>query len=60
MMKDRKESCVELNIYAECDECTQYEPKAVSDSSNKNDDDETCVRINVFVECDKKKRRYTL
>ncbi|MGN1481573.1 hypothetical protein [Porcipelethomonas sp.] len=56
----KKENCVELNIYVECDKCSKSEPKVQCDSTDKNDDDETCVKINVFVECDKKKCRYTI
>ena len=59
-MKERRGNCVELNIYVECDKCSNYEPQAACDSSDKNEDDETCVKINVFVDCDKKKCRYTI
>ncbi len=57
-MKDKKESCVELNIYVECDKCRNAKPE-VSCSDEKQDDNESCVKINVFVECDKK-RSYTI
>ena len=60
-MKDRRENCVELNIYVECDKCSDSKPSVSCDSADKKgDDDETCVKINVFVECDKKKRVYTI
>lgn len=54
-MKERKENCVELNIYVECDKCSKPEPK-VGCPEEKHDDDDSCVKINVFVECDKKHR----
>lgn len=57
-MKDKNESCVELNIYVECDKCSRCEPKATC-SEDKHDDNESCVKINVFVDCDKK-HRYTV
>lgn len=58
-MKDKNESCVELNIYVECDKCSKSEP-IVSCPDDKHDDNESCVKINVFVECDDKKHRYTV
>lgn len=54
-MKEKNESCVELNIYVECDKCSKCEPK-VSCPEDKHDDNESCVKINVFVECDKNHR----
>lgn len=54
----KKESCVELNIYVECDKCSKYDSNVQSESVDKNEDEETCVKINVFAECDKKKCRY--
>lgn len=58
-MKERNESCVELNIYVECDKCSKPEPpKACADG--KHDDDETCVKINLYVDCDGKSHRYTV
>lgn len=59
-MKDKIENCVELNIYAECNKCSNYNQSEACECPNKNDDDEACVKINVFVECDKKKSSYTL
>ncbi|WP_164489180.1 hypothetical protein [Ruminococcus sp. Marseille-P6503] len=58
-MKEKKESCVELNIYVECDKCSRSEPK-VSCPEDKDENNESCVKINVFVECDGKKRTYTV
>ncbi|MGN0602297.1 MAG: hypothetical protein ACI4I7_06270 [Oscillospiraceae bacterium] len=57
-MKERKENCVELNIYVECDKCSKPEPM-YGCPEEKHDDDDSCVKINVFVECDKK-HRYTV
>ena len=36
-MKDKNESCVELNIYVECDKCSKSEP-IVSCPDDKHDD----------------------
>lgn len=58
-MKDKNESCVELNIYVQCDKCSKSDSK-VSCPEDNRDDDESCVKINVFVECDGKKHRYTV
>ena len=44
-MKDKNESCVELNIYVECDKCSKSEP-IVSCPDDKHDDNESCVKIN--------------
>ena len=43
-MKDKNESCVELNIYVECDKCSKSEP-IVSCPDDKHDDNESCVKI---------------
>ena len=45
-MKDKNESCVELNIYVECDKCSKSEP-IVSCPDDKHDDNESCVKINI-------------
>ncbi|MGN0623865.1 MAG: hypothetical protein ACI4JA_07955 [Oscillospiraceae bacterium] len=58
-MKDKKENCVELNIFVECDKCQKPEPKEPCEAADKKDEDESCVKINVFVDCGKKKCRYT-
>lgn len=54
-MKDKKENCVKLNIYVECDKCIKYGGKDQCDLGCKHEEDETCIEINVYVECDKKK-----
>lgn len=61
MMKDRKENCVELNIYVECEKCHKSEATSVcSENKPEHDEDDSCVKINVFVECEDKKHRYTI
>lgn len=62
-VKEKKENCVELNIFVECDKCSKHEPmtECVAEcQDDKHDDDKSCVKINVFVECEDKKRRYTI
>lgn len=58
-MKDKKKNCVELNIYVECDKCSDAGTSVSCEESEKHDNDESCVKINVFVECDKK-HSYTI
>jgi len=52
-MESKRENCVLLNIYVNCDKCDKNDKKSASEY-HKKDNDETCVEINVFVECDKK------
>lgn len=61
-MKEMNESCVELNIYVDCDKCGNHESSdsscEASAETNKCNN-ETCVKINVFVDCGKKKHCYS-
>ena len=60
-MKDKKENCVELNIYVECDKCHRPEKTSICpEDKHECDDDSSCVKINVFVDCEGKKHRYTI
>ncbi|WP_295217569.1 hypothetical protein [Ruminococcus sp.] len=59
-MKEKNTSCVELNIYVECDKCSHGESCAAVETTENHEENETCVKINVFAECDKKKCRYAL
>lgn len=59
-MKDKKQNCVELNIFVECDKCSDSEPMVSCPDEKHDDNEESCVKINVFVECDKKKHKYTI
>lgn len=57
--KEKKETCVELNIFVECNNCKKrgWEEEGKEDSCKKEKEkkeEETCVEINVFVDCDKK------
>lgn len=57
MMKGKKENCVELNIYVECDKCKKNGwEETYPEYPCKKEEEETCVKINVFVECDKEKK----
>lgn len=52
-----KESCVELNIYVECEKCIKHDGKGQYNVDYKPEEDETCVSINVYVECEKEKKK---
>lgn len=56
-MKDRRESCVELNIHVKCDKCSRSESMISCPAEDKHDNNKSCVKINVFVECDDDKCR---
>lgn len=63
-MENKKDNCVSLNIYVNCNKSKDYELQS-PDTCNKPGPDkkenETCIEINVFVECDKKKScHYTI
>lgn len=61
-MNDKKENCVELNIYVECEKCSGHEQKdpcEQHDDKKKEKENENCVKINVFVDCGKEKHKYT-
>lgn len=59
-MKEKKESCVELNIFVECDKCEKHDLKEACQDPVSKDEDDSCVTINVYVDCGKKKCRYTI
>lgn len=63
-MENKKENCVSLNIYVNCNKSKDYEPQNLdmcSKSSPEKKENESCIEINVFVECDKKKScHYTI
>lgn len=57
-MEDKRDNCVSLNIYVNCNKCKErekkeYQPCQLADK--ERDDNENCIEINVYVECDKKK-----
>lgn len=63
-MENKKDNCVSLNIYVNCNKGKDYETQNL-DTCNKSNpekkENENCVEINVFVECDKKKScHYTI
>ncbi len=52
-MKNKSESCVEFNVYVECQKCSRVETDPICNLNEKKHDDEPCVKVNVFVDCDK-------
>lgn len=60
MMKGKKEeTCVELNIYVECNNCKKHDwEESYPKYPCEKEEEETCVTINVFVECEKEKKSY--
>lgn len=63
-MENKKDNCVSLNIYVNCNKSKDYEAQNLDmcgKTGPEKKDNENCVEINVFVECDKKKNcHYTI
>ena len=52
-MEDKRDNCVSLNIYVNCNKCKErekkeYQPCQLADK--ERDDNENCIEINVYVE----------
>lgn len=61
-MKEMNESCVELNVYVDCDKCDKHgsgDASCEASAETNKCSDETCIKINVFVDCGKRKHCYT-
>lgn len=58
-MENKKDNCVSLNIYVNCNKSKDYESQNLDNTCSKSNpekkENENCIEINVFVECDKKK-----
>lgn len=55
--KENQETCVELNVFVECNNCKKHgweDECHESPCKKEKEEEETCVKINVYVDCDKK------